>query len=109
MQVDPGELNKRIQIIKESSEERDEDGFPVKREIIIRKCWAKFSRDSGTEQARSGSDFVEIKCRFLIRHTKTKINEGMKVKYGNDIYEVKYVNDYGDEHRYDEIWCERVM
>ena len=40
MNINPGELNKKIQIIK-IQEKQDKDGFPVLSESVVRECFAK--------------------------------------------------------------------
>lgn len=90
----------------------NEAGFPIpdsgQEDRVVRECWASFKRTSGTEQVRSGRDFTEVKCRFLVRYTKTEITERMQVRYAGVCYDIQYVNDYEDDHRYVEIWCREV-
>lgn len=105
MNVNPGELNKRIEIFLKQEAE-DQDGFGEPEEITVIQRWASFKRISGTEINRSNSDFSCIKARFLIRYTKTEIEKGMFIRYQNKEYEITYVNDYGDSHEYMEIWTE---
>lgn len=82
MYVDPGELNKRIQIIQKlSGEEYDDEGLPVKEERIVRTCWAKVANTSGSELVKAGSEFAEAKKRFLVRYTSTPITTAMVVRY----------------------------
>lgn len=112
MYVDPGELDKRIQIIaKEDSEKLsyDDDGYPITQTPkIIRSCWASFKRTSGTETVKANADFATMKCRFLVRYTSTEITRKMQVRYNGNDYNIIFVNDYNDKHEYLEIWCELV-
>ena len=107
MIVNPGELNKRIEIINEVTA-KDGDGYDVVSEELIRAPWAKFTRTSGTETAKANADFGEIKVRFLVRYSSTKITRKMKVRYNNDLYNIIFVKDYEDSHEYIEIWCDIV-
>lgn len=107
MQVNPGELNKRIEIYCMDSEDDDEE-FPVPVKKTVRSTWASFKRTSGTEKFRSGKDMSEVQCRFLARHTLRELNTDMKILYDGATYEILYINDYEDSHRYDEIWCRKV-
>lgn len=82
MYVDPGELNKRIQIVQKlSGEEYDDEGLPVKEERIVRTCWAKVTDTSGSELVKAGSEFAEAKKRFLVRYTSTPITTAMVIRY----------------------------
>lgn len=50
----------------------------------------------------------EVQCRFLVRHTEKKLTTDMKILYDGALYEILYINDYEDSHRYDEIWSRKV-
>ena len=106
MNVNAGELNQRIQIIR-YAEERNGAGYlaPAKEPEVVHSCWAKFSRTSGTEAFKAGADFSEIKARFLIRYTRRPIDRKMFVRYRGSDYEIEYINDYGDSHEYMELMC----
>lgn len=82
MYVDPGELNKRIQIVQRlSGENYDSEGLPIKRDIVVRTCWAKVTNTSGKELVAAGSEFAEARKRFLVRFTSTPITTAMVVRY----------------------------
>ncbi len=108
MNVNPGELKRKIEIIMRESNP-DSDGYGTRCvEKVIHQCHAKFSRTSGTEIQKADTDFSEIKARFLIRYTQTPIDRRMFVRYRQELYEIVYLNDYGDEHEYIEIWCKKL-
>ena len=107
LSVNSGELNKRIEIIEKATT-RDPDGYPDKKESCFYSCWAKFTRTSGREKTAANSDFSEINVRFLIRYTKKEITRKMLVRYAGDDYEIVYLNDYGDSHRFIEVWCKQL-
>lgn len=104
MHVNAGELNKRI-IILRRDRIPDSDGYERITETPVHSCWAKFSQTSGTELVRANADFGEERVRFLIRTTREKIDRKMFIRYGGSDYEILYINDYGDNHDYIEIWC----
>lgn len=104
MNVNPGELKKKISII-EKVKTIDPDGYDTVTESVAHSCWAKFTRTSGTETVKANADFADIKARFLIRYTKAAIDRKMIVRYGGTDYEIVYINDYEDAHEYTEIWC----
>ena len=95
--IDPGELNKRITILRITGQ-KDAAGYLVggPQLVPVRECWAKFTRTSGTEKEKHNADLTEIRVRFLIRTPP---------KYRGDLYEIEYVNDYGDEGQYTELIC----
>lgn len=107
MNINAGELNKRIHIIEIVDEEQDADGYPIPVERIVRTCWAKFSRISGTEVFKANADFGEVKVRFLIRTGFRAIDRKMLVRYGGEDYNILYVNDYDDAGEYTELMCAR--
>lgn len=110
MQVNPGELDKQIQIIKKALAEKNENGFPIIEESVVRKCWAKVSQISGKKLINTSNDasyeFSNTKVRFLVRYSNTKIDNKMIIKFRGKEYNIKYVNEYGYSKEYIEIWTE---
>ena len=104
MKVNAGDLNKRIKIIK-VTKSKDKDGYETVEETVVRAPWAKFSQTSGTELVKSDADMSEVKARFLIRWSRTKISRKMIVRYGGNDYQIEYINPYGDSKEYVELWC----
>lgn len=102
MDVNAGKLNKRVEIVRISTSP-DADGYADPTETVIRRPWAQFSRTSGTEALRQGSDMGDVKVRFLIRSGHTVISRKDRVRYNGTDYEIEYVNDYGDSGEYTEL------
>lgn len=103
MNVNPGELDKKIKIVK-FVEEKDDDGFlKDRKEIVVREPFAKVTRTSIKEVVTAGREANEIKCRFLVRYTPTEINRDMFVLYRGTYYQIEYANNYGDSDEYIEI------
>ena len=106
MNVNPGELKKKIQIVSIGSGV-DGDGYPIDgAETVVRNCYAKVTNVSGTEIVKSKAEFATIKKRFLIRAGKSKIDTDMIIKYQGKRRNIKYVNEYADDGRYIELWTE---
>ena len=105
MTINPGEFDKRIQIAKQTKTE-DADGYGAESPEVIHSAWAKFTRVNATELYRNKADFTIVEVRFLIRHTKKKIDRKMVVLYKGEVYEIKYVHNYGDKKELIEIWAE---
>ncbi len=105
MNINPGELDKKIQIVHKGVEKTNENGFPIQnQEEVVRECYAKVSNTSGTELMKANSDFSEAKKRFLVRYTSKVITTKMCVRYNGKDYDIQYVNSYGDRKEYLEIW-----
>lgn len=103
MNVNPGELNKKIEIVLIKKEKSNAGFQQNKEEKVIRKPYAKVTRTSIKEALRDGSEMAVAKCRFLIRYADVPITNKMFVKYNGLYYHIEYVNDYGDSHEYIEI------
>lgn len=103
MNINPGELNKKIKIIALQGEE-DADGFDGEKEqVIIRETNAKITRVSASEIMKSGQEIEVVTCRFLVRYSKKAVERGMYVVYRGQYYRIEYVNNYGDSNEYIEI------
>ena len=107
MNINPGELKHRIQIIHRDRT-ADADGYDTITETVVHTCSAKLTQISGTELVQANADFARTKVRFLIRHTAKSIDRKMLVRYAGTDYEIVYLNRYGDTREYMEIWCERL-
>lgn len=102
MYVNPGELKKRISIVK-LVPSKDKDGFINNENELVGQCWAKATQKSIKEVIESGTEFNLESYRFLIRTIKTPITREMFVLYKGNYYQIEYVNDYNDEGVYTEI------
>ncbi|GMB10681.1 MAG: phage head closure protein [Candidatus Improbicoccus devescovinae] len=107
MQINPGDLDKKIAIIKYILV-KDPDGFEIKTEEILLETWAQVSNKSGKEIYDSGSDFSVVQTRFLMRTPKLKIDKDYLIKFRTKIYEIIYVNDYNFSAIYTEILTNEV-
>ena len=105
MNVNVGELNKKIEIHSKETV-LNANGYGTETDVLVRSCFAKFTRTSGSEMVKANADFAEVKVRFLIRYTSVAIDRKMTVKYAGNEYEITYINDYEDSHEYIELWCE---
>ena len=55
---------------------------------------------------QAGIDLAEEKVRFLCRY-RSWIHAGMFIEYSGTVYNIIFVNDYGDDHRYMEVIAEK--
>lgn len=104
MNINPGELDKKIQIIRKK-EEINENGFPVLTDKVVRSCFARYTTTSGSEMIKAGTEFSKAKARFLIRYGQIPVDTDMIVRYAGRDYNIEYVNAYGDSREYMEIWA----
>lgn len=106
MNVNPGELNKKIEIVL-IEKNKNVSGFKEeKKETVVRKPYAKVTKPSIRETLLSGSEMAVVKCRFLVRYTDVQITNKMFIKYKGLYHHIEYVNDYEDAHEYIEIMTE---
>ena len=93
MNVNPGELNKSI-VIKKITYPIDADGIATKTYTTIRTTMASFTRTSGTELQKSGTEFADVKARFFVRRTPTKLDTSMIVAYDSNIVLIAIISHY---------------
>ncbi|MCT4543490.1 MAG: phage head closure protein [Vallitalea sp.] len=104
MEVNIGELDKRIALVGESTVTTiNENGFPVPtqepKKITV---WSKVSNKSGSEIFKANANYSKLITRFLIRYRKD-INNRMKIKFDNKTYNIIYVNNYNYSNQFLEI------
>ena len=104
MNINPGELDKKVQIIKKK-EEINENGFPVLTDKVVRSCFARYTVTSGNEIIKAGTEFSKAKARFLVRYSQIPVDTDMIIRYAGGDYNIEYVNPYGDSREYIEIWA----
>lgn len=105
MYVNPGELNKKIEII--TIGEKDSDGFRTGKTNVIMKRWAKYSRKTSEKETNGAgvASVTSVTVRFLIRYTNISLNTNMKVRYNGRFFDIQDMNDVQDRHEYIEIIC----
>lgn len=105
LNVDAGALDKRIEIIQRV-QTHDAARYATTEDKLIHRCWAQFTRQSGTESLREGADLGTVKVRFLIRTPPVKISRLHLIRYNGDTYNITYVNQYGDRGGFTELLAE---
>lgn len=108
MNVNPGELNKKIRIVsfEKCQDEKNQD---KKKEILVRETYAKVTRTKVSEAMKAEREINIIKCRFLVRYSPVEITRKMFVSYQGKYYQIEYANNYGDSNEYIEIMTEGGM
>lgn len=103
----PGELNRKIEIILPGASMQDEDGFETTgEETRIIRCSAKVTEETGTKALASGTEFSVIRYRFLIRDPKKAVTTDMMVRYKGQLYQIVRPPGTFDSGRFMEIWTE---
>lgn len=90
MQVDPGKLRHKIEIYDYNC-------------TLIHSCYASINQISGTEAIKSNVQFEQATTRFLMRYPKVAIPSDGTIQYNGYNYDIKYTNDYNEEHKYIEV------
>ena len=107
MKMKIAELNKRIQIIRNTLTEND-NGVDEETEVILNEVWAKVQNMSGTEVFRSNSDFSKVTTRFVIRYL-TDITTDDYIKFEDRKYNIVYINNYNFSNDFIEIVGELIV
>lgn len=107
MKMKIAELNKRIQIIRNTLTEND-NGVDEETEVILNEVWAKVQNMSGTEVFRSNSDFSKVATRFIIRYL-TDITTDDYIKFEDRKYNIVYINNYNFSNDFIEIVGELIV
>lgn len=107
MKMKIAELNKRIQIIRNTLTE-NYNGVDEETEVILNEVWAKVQNMSGTEVFRSNSDFSKVTTRFVIRYL-TDITTDDYIKFEGRKYNIVYINNYNFSNDFIEIVGELIV
>lgn len=103
MNVNPGEIDKKIKIVK-FEQEKNKEGFPSKKiETVVRDTWAKVTRTSIRDAMNAERKIILTRSRFLVRYSPKKITHEMFILYNGVYYKIEYVNNYNDSDEYIEI------
>lgn len=101
MNVNPGKLDKKIEIMR-SVIKRDDDGFEQKEFEVFKRPWASVSQKSANEAFKSNTELATSQKRFLIRYIKG-LTYDMTIKYMGQEYNIVFIHDYEDKHEYVEL------
>lgn len=108
MNVNPGELNKKISIMALETV-TNENGIEEETRVVQFTPWAKVSNMSGAEMFKNNSDYSKVTTRFLIRYRKDiEVTTDMKIVFKDKIYNITYVNNYNFSNEYLDIIGEVV-
>lgn len=93
MRVKPGKFNKRITIVAEIEESKDEEGYPIGGEDEIATVWASVKPVSSKDYFSAKATQSENIMQFRFRYRKG-IDSDMSIIYHDSKYEIEsIIND----------------
>lgn len=109
-------LDNRIIIEKLFENDTDERGFPLSNWQTYYTCWSDFKAVSGKEYISAKAVSSENIVTFTIRYSEkvrliiediesTKI---YRIRYRNKIYDIIYISDFENKHRFVDFKCKLV-
>ncbi|MCC0644894.1 phage head closure protein [Clostridioides sp. ZZV14-6154] len=109
-------LDYRITIEKLSENNTNEMGFPLDDWQAYYTCWSDFKAVSGKEYISAKAVSSENIVTFTIRYSQkvrliiediesTKI---YRIRYRNKIYDIIYISDFENKHRFVDFKCKLV-
>lgn len=103
-------LNDRIELCQlKLSEEEDETGAKIDKDISLKKLWANVSIKRGIEQTENGRKVPYQFYKIIVRFDKL-IEESMYFKYKGRILDIQTICDKDNRGLYLDIECmERVI
>lgn len=97
-------LNKRI-IIQKKSLTVNEEGYQVEAWVDVISLWAGIKNLHGSEFFQAQAVNSNVTCKMTIRYTKN-IDTSMRIVYDNKYYNILYLDDINESHKFIEIMCE---
>lgn len=98
MEIDIGELNKKIEILK-YNDAKDEIGQNVRKGYIEKKVWAKARMTGAAENIKNLKNEAESSMEFTIRYRKG-IRKDMKIRYRGEIYNIESVENVEEADKF---------
>lgn len=101
-----GKLNSRV-TIQELASGQDEAGQPTSTWVDVVTVWASILHKTGSESIKADQDVSLVQSSIRIRR-RSGINAGMRVLFGDTVYEIKAVlPDEQDRQRLDLV-CQLI-
>ena len=104
--MNPGELNRRIEIQKDSSHgETNENGYAVETWVAVARPWAGVEAVSGAEKMSGGGLIAKASFKFRIRY-RPGVTAQNRVLYAGKPMNIVFVDDERQAHKYQVLYCE---
>lgn len=98
MEIDIGELNKRIEIIDLDFVE-DKIGQDVREEMQSKKMWAKVEQTESKETVKNLKNEAQEEKEFTIRYRKG-IKKTMKIRYREKNYDITSIKNVDEKDQF---------
>ena len=98
MEIDIGELNKKIDIIDFDYGE-DEIGQDVREEMSNQKMWAKVEQTESKETVKNLKNEAQEEKEFTIRYRKG-IKKTMKIRYREKNYDITSIKNVDEKDQF---------
>lgn len=98
MEIDIGELNKRIEIIDLDFVE-DKIGQDVREEMQSKKMWAKVEQTESKETVKNLKNEAKEEKEFTIRYRKG-IKKTMKIRYREKNYDITSIKNVDEKDQF---------
>lgn len=105
--INPGEFKHPIKIFL-TNQTQNEDFMIVEQEEILLETRARILNISGKETLSSNKITASNIKRFYIRYKDIELTTDCKLKYNNKTYNITYVSDIEEKHKYFEIIAELI-
>ena len=104
--LDYGKFNKRVEILS-NEQVRDETHALVNKRVTYAKCWAcvaeKFGGEYADAQRTEGNASYLFTLRSSSKINRQKLTGDMMIKYKNELFDIKDINDVKEGHYQIEI------
>ncbi len=101
--MNPGELNKRITILKRSIF-TDDNGFEVEEWVDYKTVWAKVKNINGKEFFQAQQAQSKASKKIIIRYLKGL--DSYKINYKNNNYNLIYSDNIQEKNKFIELLLE---
>lgn len=106
--LDYGKFNKRIEILS-NEQVRDATHALVNKRVTYAKCWAcvteKFGGEYTDAQRIEGNASYLFTLKYSSKINRQKMTSDMMIRYKDELFDIKDINDVKEEHYQIEILC----
>jgi head-tail adaptor len=106
MDIDAGELNKRIRFVELISYPCA-SGYRVPDRCTVYECAARWRQESSSEVAQRDGDFGVTQGTFVIRY-KAGLSRKLLIEYAGNDWEILYIDGYDDSKQWLKVHVRRV-
>lgn len=93
--MNPGELNKRIELVRDAVTGRDAAGAPQRQRQVVAEPWAKVTYPGGREFLAGDGEVTARRVVFRI-WARSDVDVGMIVFFGGDDHDIQDIRPFDD-------------